>query len=654
MKRLFSILSLILLSTKNSFAGVLCNPLKDTDCKPVIEHIPIKQGESKETALPVVIAYIHDLAKKIYVKPQYGTLIDLENDLDTQVINVFADVTKDNEYLKMLRDTGEVFNEIEIVESVDIHSRNPKDPKKAVYVYKGIILPSGSLIVLRRVIYGDYSYPTITSSEIRDKQIDLKLKSDTSPVITRTGVDFWKDYFAYYKSARSRGIAPKSPLRYFREDWKKLPRKVRNVELPPIFIIKNGKLLALRGKTVYGSGEVSPFYLSRVKTTEEWKWTLKDGSGKVIDSVDYPEGTDLLTIYKDLVAELADKGKYTKKALFLSKAIAKTILQTDKRAFRFFNFDAGYAYSIDRDGFHTYRIVYAGTPKVLQYKAENDVHYTQYGMDDPTKIYWNEPFRNAVVVPERIACLYYAKENCKRFTVYKPATEHEATNETLRYYYYDWKKQVGKNKVIPDGERKKIISVIQKAMWSETIDNTLLSGVDEKYVESLKKVVKKPLVLTSRTAAEENYVLTCNVETKRPEALFVIPKSYQREAEKVGQILKQSSNGLIGVYYDDSTRLPIPSTCESVQKVAKEQKLPSYQLQAPPPPLKVVEESQSYKEDLKQALQEMFEPLQPREPITEPPSHSSSSGYSSSASSGSSSVWSPATGGVSVPSTGGI
>ena len=583
------------LKVEDSTAGVLCNPAWELNCKPVVEYLPLKENGKLTKAVPVTIAYVHDFAKDITLSSYYPTIAHLEDDVDRQVIDTFAKFTADNDYLSYLRETEEVINTITLTYKVHIkENKTPFPYNDFTYIYKGLILPSGSLIVLRRVVFADYSSPTINPDDYRLDKNHLE-ESDTSAVILHTGADFWKDYFAYYKDRTSKGLYAKKPLEYFKEDWKKLPKRVRNVSLPPIFLIKNGKLLAMRRKTVYHAGELTESHLKRIKTSEDWYWEKKDSTGKVVDSISFPKGTDLLTVYQALKTELDKEGKYTDKALFISRAVAKTLLQTDREATLFFNFDAGYAYLADEDGLNTYAIVYAGTPKVLEYKATNDVHYTQYGMDDPTKIYWNEPYRNAVVVPERIACLYYAGENCKRFKVYKPASKHSAFNETLRYYYYEVKKKAGiMNTPMYTSLQSSMVKVITKAIWSEEIDYDTLSTLPDNVKTAMEEVLEKPLVLTSRSYADENYVLTCDVSNSIPEALFKIPATFKDEAEKVGKILQE--NGDVAVYFDAKTRLPIPDiTCEKLKEQVKK---PVLELNnAPPIPDFILKEMENYVEE---------------------------------------------------------
>jgi hypothetical protein len=599
-------IALLSATLEDSTAGVLCNPAWELNCKPVVEYLPLKENGKLTKAVPVTIAYVHDFAKDITLSSYYPTIAHLEDDVDRQVIDIFAKFTADNEYLNYLRETGEVINKIRLIHRVHIEENKTSFPyNDFTFIYKGLILPSGSLIVLRRVVFEDYDIPTIDPNDYRLSDSVLE-KSDTSAVILHTGADFWKDYFAYYKDRTSKGLYAKKPLEYFKEDWKKLPKRVRNVSLPPIFLIKNGKLLAMRGKTVYHAGEFTESHLKRIKTSEDWYWEKKDSTGKVVDSISFPKGTDLLTIYKALKTELDKEGKYTDKALFISRAVAKTLLQTDREATLFFNFDAGYAYLADEDGLNTYAIVYAGTPKVLEYKATNDPHYTEYGMDDPTKIYWNDPFRNAVVVPERVACLYYAGENCKRFKVYKPASKHSATNVTLRYYYYkvnDYLKEkygviLGQ---IDYRDRYAVINAIKKAMWSEKVElpdyfyTYSVLNLKEKVEEAFKEEVEKPLVLTSRSYADENYVLTCDVSNSIPEALFKIPEEFKDEAVKAGGTILQE-NGDVAVYFDAETRLPIPSvTCEELKEQVDE---PVLELNnAPPIPDFILKEMENYVEE---------------------------------------------------------
>ena len=124
MRKLLCMFTIALLSTslvkvEDSTAGVLCNPAYETDCKPVVEHLWLKTNGKAEKAMPVVIAYVHNPGQKIHLG-SYPDKSHLENDLDTQVINIMAEFTSDNEFLSFLRETGEVFNGIRIVKKVDI------------------------------------------------------------------------------------------------------------------------------------------------------------------------------------------------------------------------------------------------------------------------------------------------------------------------------------------------------------------------------------------------------------------------------------------------------------------------------------------------------------------------------------------------------
>jgi hypothetical protein len=147
-------------------------------------------------------------------------------------------------------------------------------------------------------------------------------------------------------------------------------------------------------------------------------------------------------------------------------------------------------------------------------------------------------------------------------------------------------------------DRKAIADAIRKAMWSEKVDENLtLYSVDkDKLLTAFKETVEKPLILSSRSFAEENYIVTCNEETNQPEALFAVPEEYMNEAENLGKILKTSSNGLIGAYFDVDTRLPIPATCKEVKETAEEVNTPVLNLTAPPPPPPIVSEAKNYKE----------------------------------------------------------
>ncbi len=546
MKIFLSSVSFLLLTNVTS-ASVFCNPVTNTNCKPVIEYLPIKQKDNATTALPVVIAYVHDFAKEISLKDNYLHIADLEDDLDGKVVNIFAEFTKDDKYLKFLRETGEVINILTLNYKVHLTRNYTSFPyNDFTYIYKGLILPSGSLIVLRRAETTDYDYPTVNISDLSLPK-SLRIKKDTSIVVKRTGVDFWKDYLSYVKSTSN----PLPPDEYFKKKWKKLPKVIRNVSLPPIYIVKNGQLFVMRGKTVYESKELTDDKLSRYKTLKDYSQKIDDKTTLTVN-----RGTPLSTVHQKIQEALDKAGKYDEKALFYLKVLADTLLSYDKRATLFFNFDAGYAYVVEPDGTHAYAIVYAGTPKVLQYKAENDPHYTQYGMNDPTKIYWNEPFRNSVVVPERIACLYYAGENCKRFKVYKPASQHPAKDETLRFYYWKWKKKVGVNRVIPNNDRMKVITAINRAIWSEDVNDSELTNLNTIYVKALKETIKKPLVLTSRSYADKNYVSARNSSNGNIVVLPKIPKTFQDIANATGKVLKKEGDFLIYFSSDAVTEVP--------------------------------------------------------------------------------------------------
>jgi hypothetical protein len=137
----------------------------------------------------------------------------------------------------------------------------------------------------------------------------------------------------------------------------------------------------------------------------------------------------------------------------------------------------------------------------------------------------------------------------------------------------------------------------KKPLWSEKVDGSILSGVASAYIEALKETVEKPLVLTSRSYAEENYILTCNENTGDPEALFVIPETFKEDAEEIGLILKEGEG--LAVYFDAETRLPIPEiSCEELKEQVDS---PVFTLQTIlPPPEELLEEMQNYIERIKE------------------------------------------------------
>jgi hypothetical protein len=164
----------------------------------------------------------------------------------------------------------------------------------------------------------------------------------------------------------------------------------------------------------------------------------------------------------------------------------------------------------------------------------------------------------------------------------------------LRYYYYEVKKKAGIMNTYTSLQSS-MVKVITKAIWSEEIDYDTLSTLPDNVKTAMEEVLEKPLVLTSRSYADENYVLTCDVSNSIPEALFKIPEEFKDEAVKAGGTILQE-NGDVAVYFDAETRLPIPSvTCEELKEQVDE---PVLELNnAPPIPDFILKEMENYVEE---------------------------------------------------------
>jgi len=518
--------------TLSASAGVICKPSVDRNCSPLYEWVPLAGANGTRTyALPVVTAYVRNISKEVADEirnKNFPNLGAVENYLDEQFLYRFAEFTLDDDFMNYVRETGQEFNWINV--NFQFRFRNRSDVR--TFIYKALILPSSSMIVFKRSVAGRYSSSAPISRPLPD---EVRLKSDVNPVILRTGANFWKDYMEYRDKG---GIL--NPLEFYRWRWKKLPGRIKNVETPPVFFVKGNKLFVIRGKVSYFPVPVEVTYTEKVK---EGPVTLKD----------------LLNQYGE---ERARNG-VTNTAADLLWKIGKLLFSRFPDTEVLLAPDAGLGVLAEADGVHVYRILYAATPMVYRWQAENDPRYYEFGMNDPTAIYWGDPFRNSVVVPERVACLYWAGFDCRRFKKYVPASKHPARLVALRAVYRFWReklKERGLNYMRDNDSRHRIIAAMESALFSQKLE--LPDGVTDELMKEAFLEVAQQVNSLRRLDSEETFLPTCNSDGLA-ESVFVVPKQFEVYTKALGlQTLR--SNDAEAAIFDPNRRLVYSVNCTQV------------------------------------------------------------------------------------------